>query len=594
MTKLQLRDYQRDSIDALYAYWKNGGGNGLIVLPTGAGKALVIAKLIEELLADFPSMRILNITHSKTLVEQNFKEFVGICPFAPAGIYSAGLGRRDANAQVLFCGIQSVASKVEQLGEIDLVLVDEAHAISRKADTLYGKFFSEVKRLHPDSRTAGLTATDYRTDSGRLTDDLDTDGEEVIAEDGTVVKPHRFKLFDDVVYEIGIGELIELGYLAPISTKAINSSIDLKGVHTRAGEFLAGDVSNAADKIIVEGVAEDIAKGGNRRAAMFFCVSQENAEKVCREVRRHGKTCEILTSQNPGEHRRIIADFRSGKVWGLVSVNMLTTGANYPFVDMISIYRSTKSPGLLVQIIGRVTRLCEGKSDGLVLDHGTNLSRFGPIDTIRPKAPGSGDGTPPQKICPTDKEDINGKFGCDEILPISVMTCTCCGYVFPPNEEEKITAQADAAPVLSTEKPWFEVSMRTFRHHPGKPDGKGGFKPDSVKATFMIGFKVVNQWLCPEHSGFPKTLADRWWAQHMGKRPFPSTVIEWLEREGELAPTAEVQLSYGREPKYPDIVAYRVGALEPALSPANDNHAPAANDNERVAWLKEMDDFVPF
>ena len=585
---LELRGYQRDSIDALYKYWQDGGGNGLIVLPTGAGKALVIAKLIEELLADYPDLRILNITHSKTLVEQNFKEFIGICPFAPAGIYSAGLGRRDANAQVLFCGIQSVAHKVDELGQIDLVLVDEAHAISRNADTLYGKFFNAVRERNPDFRCAGLTATDYRTDSGRLTDDLESDGEAIVADDGTVIKPPRFKLFDDVVYEIGIGELIEMGYLSRISTKDIHTAIDLKGIHTRGGEYVPAEVASAADKIIVEGVAEDIAKGGNRRAAMFFCVSQENAEKVCAEVRKHGKTCELLTSQNPAEHKRIIEDFRSGKVWGLVSVNMLTTGANYPFVDMISIYRSTKSPGLLVQIIGRVTRLCEGKTDGLVLDHGTNLSRFGPIDTIRPKAPGSGDGAPPQKVCPPDVADVSGKFGCEELLPISVMTCTCCGYVFPPNEEEKITASSDMAPVLSTEKPWFPVTLRTFRHHPGKPDGNGGFKPDSVKCTFMVGLKSVNQWLCPEHSGYPKTLADRWWAQHSGSRPFPATVIEWLERQGELKDTSDVQLDYSKNARYPEVIGLRPSAEPP--SAANDNQPKGANDNGKLDW----DDEIPF
>jgi len=88
---LQLRDYQRAAIDALYDYWRNDGGNGLIVLPTGSGKALVIAKIIEEILAGYPDMRIVNVTHSASLVEQNFREFIGLMQFAPAGIYSASL-----------------------------------------------------------------------------------------------------------------------------------------------------------------------------------------------------------------------------------------------------------------------------------------------------------------------------------------------------------------------------------------------------------------------------------------------------------------------------------------------------------------------
>ena len=199
---LELRDYQRASIDALYEYWGKGGGNGLIVLPTGAGKALVIAKIIEELLSDYPSMRILNVTHAANLVGQNYKEFVGLLPFAPAGIYSAGLKRRDASAQVLFCGIQSVWNKVAQIGEIDLVIVDEAHAISRNSDTQYGKFFDAVREANPDSRVCGTTATDYRMDSGRLTEGDD-------------------RLFDDVVYEVGIGELMEQGCWFPRGSEPV-------------------------------------------------------------------------------------------------------------------------------------------------------------------------------------------------------------------------------------------------------------------------------------------------------------------------------------------------------------------------------------
>lgn len=94
------------------------------------------------------------------------------------------------------------------LGNIDLVIVDEAHGISRNANTQYGKFFKDVRKYNPDSRTCGTTATDYRMDSGRLTDDLDDDD---TVDEATGV-PIRFKLFDDVVYEIGLGECIEKGF----------------------------------------------------------------------------------------------------------------------------------------------------------------------------------------------------------------------------------------------------------------------------------------------------------------------------------------------------------------------------------------------
>jgi DNA repair protein RadD len=568
---LDPRYYQRDALSSLYEYWRTNSGTGLIVLPTGSGKAFVIAKLIEELLADYPDLRIANIMNSSTLVGQNYTEFMGLCPFAPAGIYSAGLGRRDAHAQVLFGGIQSVYNKTDLIGPIDLCLIDEAHAISRRADTQYGEFFAGLRRLNPDVRICGFTATDYRMDSGRMTEGDD-------------------RLFDDIVYEIGIGELIEKGYLSPLSSKSGSVSIDLTGVKKSGGDFIAGELERAADKdeITEAAVAEAIQRGHNRRAALFFCSGQDHSDHVRDEIRRQGRTAESLTSRTP-DKKRILDAFKAGEVWALASTNMLTTGFNVPHVDLISMLRPTASTGLYVQICGRGTRLAPGKTDCLILDHSGNVKRHGPVDMVRPRTPGKGDGEPPQKICPPDVADANGNFGCEEILLISVMKCACCGYEFPPNEEEKITAAPDDAPVLSTEKPWYQVDSRTFRHHPGKLGPDGEAKPDSVKATYMISYNARNEWLCCEHTGYAKSKAQRYWADHGGSRPFPATVLQWLERQHELAPTVEVQLDFSKNPKYPEIMARRVG-----VHAANDNRATAANDNLRTNIDWEMDDAIPF
>lgn len=589
---LELRYYQRDAIDALYKYWADGGGNGLIVLPTGAGKALLLAKIVEELLSDYPDMRIANVTHDSRLVAQNFKEFIGLSPFAPAGIYSAGLNRRDAHAQVLFGGIQSIWNKVDQIGEIDLVMVDEAHAISRNANTQYGKFFRAVKKRTPDSRIMGTTATDYRMDSGRLTDDLDTDGE--VDESG---KPVRFKLFDEVVYEIGIGELIEQGYLTRLTSQKTTAKIDLKGVGTRGGEYIPGQLSAAAERIIVEAVAEDMVLSEGRRAALFYTTSKENAVRIRDEIRKRGRTCEALTSDNAHETDRIFKDFWSGKLWSIVSVGMLTTGTNFPFVDFISLILSTKSAGKLVQILGRGTRNCDGKDDCLIADHGKNLAHHGPIDQIRPRPPGSGDGEAPKKLCPTEetpnaKRDENGKFGCGEIIHASAKECHCCGYVFPPSEEVKITATAADAPVLSTEKAyWRAVTGRRFLFKEGK-----GPNPPCVQVSYSCGLTVINDFVCPQHLEHPepnkgryaKGFADRYWNAHGGQRPFPKTVLEFLKRQSELMETAEISV----EPKgrYWDVKGYKAG-VERAT---NDNQEPPANDNLSPGMAEILADEIPF
>ena len=552
---LELRPYQRASIDALYAYWGDGGGNGLIVLPTGAGKALVLATIIEELLRDYPGMRILNVTHSASLVAQNFEEFIGIAPFAPAGIFSASLNKRDIDAQVLFCGIQSVASRALDLGEVDLVIVDEAHAISRNANTQYGKFFKALRDANPDMRICGLTATDYRMDSGRLTDSLDDDE----AIDGETGEPVKFKLFDDVVYEIGIGELIEAGYLTRLTSQKTSAKINLKGVGTRGGEYIPGQVSDAAEAIIEEAVAEDIAMSAGRRAALFFSTSKENANHIARAIERHGRTCAVLTSDNAHQTREIFDGFRSGKYWAISSVSMITTGTNFPFVDFISLLFATKSAGKLVQVLGRGTRNCPGKTDCLIADHGKNLAYHGPIDKIRPRDPTSGEGEQPKKLCPTDRTDIEGKTGCDELLPISEMVCRCCGFIFPPSEEEKITAAPDSSPVLSTEKPWYAVTSREFAPHPGKIGDDGVQKPTTVKVTYTVDGRKRAEWLCPGHQWRAKTNADKYWSLHRGKTPFPKSADEFLERAGELLATTEVQLDFSKSSKFPEFIGHRAG-----------------------------------
>ena len=582
---LELRSYQRESIDALYEYWANGGGNGLIVLPTGAGKALVIAKIIEELLAQYPDMRIVNVTHSASLVEQNFKEFLGLCPFSPAGIYSASLNRRDSSAQVLFCGIQSVWNKVKQLGPIDLVLVDEAHAISRNANTQYGKFFRDVREANPDSRTAGTTATDYRMDSGRLTDEMDSDDD--VDEDGNKV---RFKLFDDVVYEIGIAELIENGYLTKLTSHKTSAKIDLKGVGSRGGDYIPGQLSAAAEKIIEVAVAEDMVMSEGRRAGLFFSTSKENARHIAECIRNHGRTCAVLTSDNAHQTKEIFDGFRSGKYWAISSVSMITTGTNFPFVDFISLILSTKSAGKLVQILGRGTRNSPGKTDCLIADHGKNLAYHGPIDQIMPKAPGSGDGEAPRKVCPSEEtpgavRDTEGKFGCGETIHASAKVCHCCGYIFPESEKTSITAQAADAPVLSTaEAEWRKVTGRTFHFHEGKGD-----KPPSVKCSYIAGYTQINEWLCPQHTGFAQTKAHRWWTQHGGQRPFPKTVMEWLERQRELLTTHEI--SVVPNGKYWNVKDVRAGL---DFEADNDNVPEPANDNVSIGLSELLDDEIPF
>src|ERR1017187_1171088 len=270
-----LRSYQRQSLDALRSYWAKGGVNGLIVLPTGAGKSLVLAALCQELLRDYPTLRIAITTHVRELISQNYKELIRLWPTAPAGIYSAGIGRRDRHNQILLCGIQSVYNKTALLGGFDVLLIDEAHLISRNQATMYGAFINALRAITPDMRMVGTTATAFRLDSGPLT-------------------YGKGRLFDKVVYEAKVTDLIEQGFLSPLLSKATLTTFDISGVHKSGGEFIPGQLEVAVDKDwITRSAAEEIAKlGAGRRSWLAFCSGIEHAGHMRDAIKATGVSCE--------------------------------------------------------------------------------------------------------------------------------------------------------------------------------------------------------------------------------------------------------------------------------------------------------------
>lgn len=527
---LSLRPYQQASLDALYAYWSEAGGNPLIVLPTGAGKALVIAALVRDLIAKYPNLRIGMVTHVRELVSQNFKELLGYWPGAPAGIYSAGLGRRDTRQQILFMGIQSVHRRTRELGAFDVLIVDEAHLIPRSDSTTYGRFISKMRDVTPDMRVVGLTATPFRLDSGRL--DM---GEGA--------------LFDRVVYDANVADLISQGYLSRIFSRATETAISTAGVQKRGGDFVPGQLADAVDKpdITHAIVAEAVKAGHDRAAWIAFCCSVQHALNMRDQIRRHGITCETVTGETPaGERDRIIKAYRSRQIRCLTSVGVLTTGFNAPHVDMLIMARPTESAGLFVQMAGRALRKAEGKADALILDFAGLTRRHGPIDLISGKKPGkAGDGTVPAKACPQ----------CQTLNRLAARECECCGWEFQIQEREvQLDERPSDLPVLSTEgPPWLSVRDMSFaRHH------KNG-SPDSLRAEFHCGLATHRVWVCLEHDGLARRKAHEWWRRMGGGEP-PATVEEGLARASHLVWPAQIQVR--QNGRYHEVVGYRFHAAQ--------------------------------
>jgi len=541
MSRIELRPYQEDALKAVFDYWAKGGGNPLVEMATGTGKSMVIAKLVRDCLEQYPTMRVLMLTHVKELVAQNFTALKRVWPDAPAGIYSAGLRQYDPYSRIVFANIQSVFKKSKALGERHLIVIDESHLVPGSDDGMYRKLLTGLHNNCPDARVVGFTATPYRLDSGRL----DT---------GEV------RLFDKIVYSYAIGRGIEEGYLAPLKSRASLTEIDVKGVAKKGGEFVPASLATASGKITAAAVEEIMTLGQGRKSWLIFCAGVDHAINVRNALRAAGVRAETVTGQTPnGERDSIIRRFKAGEIQALTNANVLTTGFDAPAVDLIAMLRPTLSTGLYVQMVGRGTRQAAGKQDCLVLDFAGNIRRHGPVDSVSISPRG---GKAKSDEARVNVEDIRAKEcpKCKELVAINARTCKWCGHEWPVNEKPKHEEKAEKeVGILSSEKvppTQLPVVHWGLSIHYNYNQGK----PNSLRVNYLAGVAGYTEWVGIEHGGFFGQKAKQWWVAHGGKMPFPDKVEKALLRKDEL--TMPATISVRPRGKYHDIVARTFAPLK--------------------------------
>lgn len=523
--RFKPRPYQEEADQALAAdLAENPTGNPLVVVPTGGGKAYLIGKAMQRILREDPNARIINATHVSELVVQNYQECLEFWPDAPAGVYSAGAGRRQTHKRITFAGVQSIYKKARAFGRVTHLLVDEAHLISRNSTGMYRKLINVLTEINPQLRIIGYTATPYRLDTGGM-----IGGENA--------------LFHRIAFDVRLDMLVREGYLCPLRSKDPTVKYDLSNVGG-SGDFNAKQMDAAINTVAINtaSVDEMIAAGQDRLGWLAFCVSVEQAEAVVALLNARGYPSAVVHGDlDKNTRKRRISDYKAQRLRCLVSVNVLTTGFNAPHVDLIALMRATKSTGLYVQMLGRGTRLSPqtGKVDCLVLDYGENIKRFGPVDMLPSmppvKVPGAGDA--PIKVCPE----------CSEEVHISIMTCPDCGFDFPEPEKEVITsAETDAVMASYAFKDEYlrpVIRCNGYIHSP--TDGR----PPSLRMEYVVNRNgeeiLVKEWLPFEGSPSGKGMCQKFWLDAGGNVPTPSTTAEAHSRmaQGEIHSPASVVVS---------------------------------------------------
>jgi DNA repair protein RadD len=392
-------------------------------------------------------------------------------PEAPLGIYSAGMGQRDIGEPITFAGIQSVRNKSDQIGHVDLVLIDECHLVSHKQEGGYRKLIDNLTRINPALRVIGLTATPYRMGHGYITD--------------------APALFSAIIAPVSIEELIYKKHLAPLRSKLTDHALSVDGVHKRGGEYIESELQAAVDTEHnnVATVDEVIKLAGERRSWLFFCAGVKHAHNVADALIQRGITAATIVGETPkAERERIVADFKAGKIKALTNANVLTTGFDHPDLDLIAMLRPTLSTGLYVQMAGRGMRPKSHTDHCLVLDFAGVVQTHGPITAVKPKkANGKGDGEAPVKVCKN----------CKELNHISAKECIVCGEPFPPPPPLKYRLHDDDIMGLGTTE--MAITDWQWRRHTSRASGK-----EMLRVTYYgaLSDKPINEYLTICHDGY--------------------------------------------------------------------------------------------
>lgn len=523
---IQLRPYQRAAVDATWNFLRHREGNPCIVLPTGAGKTIVLAEMIRETLTRWPGTRICVLAHVRELVSQNAQKLRAYWPQAPLGIYSASLNRRDRFEPVIFASIQSVAKRAMQMGRFDLLLIDEAHRIPLRAEGQYRQFIDDCRRANPLLRIAGLTATPYRLGGG------------------PVCGPDY--ILNEVAYEAGVGDLIRDGYLSKLTSRAGVARADLSNVHMRNGEYLGGELERACNvaEVVDAACDEIVTLCADRKAWIVFCAGVKHADAVNVALAARGIACAQVDGKTPaGVRGERIEAFQRGELRALVNVNVLSEGFDATHIDVVILLRPTKSAALYYQQCGRGLRLHPGKENCLVLDFAGNIVEHGPIDAIRPpRRPGEKTTSEaPVRECPQ----------CHALVPIQAGVCPDCGWQWPASTFFAAhSAHASNAPILSADivPARYAVSRVSYSRH-----DKAG-KPSSLCVTYHCGIRTFREWVCLEHGGMARAKACTWWMQRDSSGLTPRSVDAALDATDRLIQPTHILVR--ESAKYPEIVGH--------------------------------------
>lgn len=371
---MELRPYQAEAKAAVFEQWDKGTLKTLLVLPTGCGKTIVFAKVAEDCVRQ--GYRVLILAHRGELLEQAADKIKK----------STNLGCATEKAEQTCLGswfritVGSVQSmqrekRLSQFSEdyFNVIIIDEAHHCISDG-------YQKVLQHFPSAKVLGVTATPDRGDMRNL-------GE----------------FFESLAYEYTLPKAIREGYLSPIKAMTIPLQLDLSGVSIQSGDFKAGEIATALDPYLHQ-IADEMMKYCRDRKTVVFLPLVKTSQKFKEILNEKGFKAAEVNGESK-DRAEVLEAFDKGEYNVLCNSMLLTEGWDCPSVDCVIVLRPTKVRSLYSQMVGRGTRLCEGKSHLLLLDflwHTERHELCHPADLICEK----------KEVARKMTENLEGTAGC--------------------------------------------------------------------------------------------------------------------------------------------------------------------------------------
>lgn len=352
---MNLRPYQQEAIDAINVAYGRRVRRQLLAMATGAGKTVVLAQLIRDRVR--AGGNALVIAHKDSLVSQAVAKISGVLPWQDMGIVKAEQNRPHAKCVVASVQTLSRPRRLAAMPQFDTIIIDECHRSTAKG------YLDLIRHCgHEETLLLGCTATPRRTDGVGLD-----------------------RVYDEIVYEVGILDLINQGYLVPLRGRKVYIPADFSKLHTRTNtdgisDYRQDEVVDLMNKANwYQKVTEAwLDYASDRRTIAFVPPGRDEnkrpaamAHTLAEYMRAQGIRAAALDgTTDKGIQRSAIAAFERGEVQVLVNVDLMVEGVDIPSTNCVLFARLTKSHIVKMQAIGRGTRLSPetGKTDCLVLD----------------------------------------------------------------------------------------------------------------------------------------------------------------------------------------------------------------------------------